>query len=43
MFFHLGRFSRETVFTGIVGSFVAFFVLFAAVIYPNQALAWHLA
>ena len=31
------RFSRETVFTGIVGSFVAFFVLFAAVIYPQQA------
>lgn len=31
------RFSRETVFTGIVGFFVAFFVLFAAVIYPQQA------
>jgi AAA family ATP:ADP antiporter len=32
------KFSREQVFTGIVGTFVAFFLLFAAVIYPNQAL-----
>ena len=31
------KFSREQVFTGIVGTFVAFFLLFAAVIYPNQA------
>lgn len=31
------RFSRETVFTGVVGFFIAFFVLFATVIYPNQA------
>jgi AAA family ATP:ADP antiporter len=32
------RFSRETVFTGVVGFFIAFFALFAAVIYPQQAL-----
>ena len=31
------RFSRATVFTGVVGFFVAFFALFAAVIYPLQA------
>ena len=31
------RYSRETVFTGIVGFFIAFFALFAAVIYPQQA------
>jgi AAA family ATP:ADP antiporter len=31
------QFSRETVFYMIVSTFVAFFGLFAAVIYPNQA------
>lgn len=34
----INKFSREQVFTGIVGSFVSFFALFALVIYPNQAL-----
>jgi len=31
------RYSRQNVFYGIVSSFVAFFALFALVIYPNAA------
>lgn len=32
------KFSRENVFYGVIGTFIAFFLFFAFAIYPNQAL-----